>query len=301
MSVAATGRVPGRVAAVRRGWLAAHRFLLLRRLAQLVFLAVFLTGPWFGLWIAKGTLATSLTFDVLPLTDPLVLLQSLAARHWPSATALIGAAIVLAAYLLVGGRAYCAWVCPINPVTDLAYWLRTRLGLAKGWQPSRATRFWLLGAVLVVSAVAGRIAWEAVNPITILQRGLLFGIGLGWIAVVAVFLFDLLVARHGWCGHLCPVGAFYGLLGKAAVLRVSAAGRARCDDCMDCYAVCPEPHVISPALRGTAATSPVILSGDCSNCGRCADVCPEDVFRFALRGDRREHAPAVPADVRKVA
>ena len=89
MSVAATGRIPGRVAVERRGWFAAHRFLLLRRLSQATFLAVFLSGPWFGLWIAKGTLAASLTLDVLPLTDPLVLLQSLVARHWPEATALI--------------------------------------------------------------------------------------------------------------------------------------------------------------------------------------------------------------------
>lgn len=302
MSVAATGRIPGRASAQRRGWLVAHRFLLLRRLTQLAFLAVFLSGPWLGVWIAKGTLASSMTFDVLPLTDPLVLLQSLAARHWPTATALLGAGIVLGFYVLVGGRSYCAWVCPINPVTDLASWLRMRLGLAKGWQPKRVLRFWMLAAVIVVSAVIGRIAWEAVNPITILQRGLVFSIGLGWLAVLAVFVFDLLVARRGWCGHLCPVGAFYGLLGKVAVLRISAAARARCDECMDCYAVCPEPQVIAPALRLSAATaSPVILSGDCSNCGRCADVCPENVFRYAWRGDRRECAPPRPDEVRKVA
>src|SRR3546814_8096019 len=33
--------------------------------------------------------------------------------------------------------------------------------------------------------------------------------------------------------HVCPVGAFYGLLGKRALLRVNASGRAACDDCMD--------------------------------------------------------------------
>ena len=34
---------------------------------------------------------------------------------------------------------------------------------------------------------------------------------------------------NGWCGHLCPVGAFYGLLGKAsAAARVGApAARLR--------------------------------------------------------------------------
>ena len=45
--------------------------------------------------------------------------------------------------------------------------------------------------------------------------------------------------------------------------------------------VCPEPQVITPALKGSG--TPVITSGDCTNCGRCIDVCPDDVFRFSHR------------------
>jgi ferredoxin-type protein NapG len=55
---------------------------------------------------------------VLEDTDPFVALQSLAAGHVPETLGLIGVAIVLAFYLLVGGRVYCSWVCPINVVTD---------------------------------------------------------------------------------------------------------------------------------------------------------------------------------------
>ena len=78
---------------------------------------------------------------------------------------------------------------------------------------------------LAVSAVTGTIAWEAVNPITMLQRGLVFGMGLAWVIVLAVFLFDLLVTRRGWCSHLCPVGAFYGLVGKRSLVRMNAVER----------------------------------------------------------------------------
>ncbi len=283
---------PGAVAVAERGWLSAHKWLLIRRASQLCFLALFLIGPWAGIWLVEGTLASSLTLGVLPLSDPYVILQALAARHWPETTALLGAAIVLLAYALIGGRVYCAWVCPINPVTDLAAWLHQRLGLPKGWQPKRSTRLWLLGTTLLVAAVTGTIAWEAVNPITLLHRGLLYGVGLAWLVVLAIFLFDLFVARRGWCGHLCPVGAFYGLLGAKSLLRVSARRRADCDDCMDCFAVCPEPQVITPALRGKGEASPIVLSGDCSNCGRCIDVCSKNVFAFA---NRFEAAPAVPA------
>ena len=33
------------------------------------------------------------------------------------------------------------------------------------------------------------------------------------------------------------------------------------------------------------AEGPVILPGDCTNCGRCIDVCAMDVFRFTHRFD----------------
>ena len=282
------GERPGQTAIAAKGWLAAHKWLILRRLSQAFFLGLFLVGPLTGFWLVKGNLTSSLTLDFLPLTDPYVLLQSLAAGHWPATTALIGAAIVLGVYALIGGRMYCSWVCPINPVTDLAYWLHDRLGLPKGWQPKRHVRLWILGMTLAVSALAGTVAWELVNPISMLHRGLIFGIGFAWAIVVAVFLFDLFVSRRGWCGHLCPVGAFYGLVGAKSLLRVSAHRRAACDDCMDCFAVCPEPQVITPALKGSGTDSgPVVLSPDCTNCGRCIDVCSVDVYRFTTRFDER--------------
>ena len=293
MSVKAPAEI-GRDAIERKGWLKAHQWLLLRRASQLFFLMLFLLGPWFGIWWVKGTLVGSLTFDTLPLTDPFVALQSLAAGHWPEMTALIGAVIVAACYAAVGGRAYCSWVCPINPVTDAAHWLHARLGLPKGWQPKPATRYWVLGMAFAVSALMGTVAWELVNPISMLHRGLVFGLGFAWALVAAVFLFDLLLSRRGWCGHLCPVGAFYGLVGERALVRVTAAKRAACDDCMDCFAVCPEQHVITPALRGPEGSTPLITSRDCTNCGRCIDVCGQDVFAFTHRFDAAPTPPRPP-------
>jgi ferredoxin-type protein NapH len=191
---------------------------------------------------------------------------------------------VLGAYLLVGGRVYCSWVCPVNIVTDAAQWLRRRLGLGLGARLRRETRYGILAATLVVSLITGVVAWELVNPVSLLHRGLLFGMGLGWTVIAAIFVFDLLVANHGWCGHLCPVGAFYGLLGQASPLRVVARRRAQCNDCLDCIAVCPEPQVIPPALKGERRSlGPVITAGACTNCGRCIDVCSKDVFEFGTR------------------
>ncbi len=281
---------PAHSAIARKGWLRAHKWLVLRRISQLGILALFLLGPLAGIWIVRGNLASSLTLDVLPLTDPYLLLQSLLAGHLPEATALIGAAIVIVFYLLVGGRSYCAWVCPLNMLTDAAGFLRRHWRLRGGAHFSRQARYWILGMSLLLALFTGSMAWELVNPVSMVQRSLIFGIGTAWVFIVGIFMFDLFISRHGWCGHLCPVGAFYSLLGVFSIVRVSASARAQCDDCMDCFAVCPEQQVIRPALKGAERNiSPVILSANCSNCGRCIDVCAQDVFRFSHRFKNSSH------------
>ena len=271
-------------AATERSLWQSNKWLLLRRTTQFSILFLFLLGPWFGIWWLKGNLASSMVLGTVGLTDPFILLQSLAAGHVAGQAAITGAIIVFIFYFLVGGRVYCSWVCPINVVTDAANWLRNRLKLNLSWQLKKSTRLWIMVMALATSAVTGAIAWEAVNPITMLQRGLVFGMGLAWVIVLAVFLFDLVVTRRGWCSHLCPVGAFYGLVGKRSLVRMNAPERTACTDCGDCFRVCPEPHVIIPALRPEKDTdTSVILDSDCTNCGRCIDVCDEEVFRFSTR------------------
>jgi ferredoxin-type protein NapH len=279
--------LPGAEAVRDKGWWQAHRFLVLRRMSQLGILGLFLLGPLAGVWIVKGNLSSSLTLGVLPLTDPFLLAQVLATRHWPETSALLGAALVLGFYALVGGRVFCAWVCPVNMVTDGASWLRRRLGLATGRAPRRTLRVWLLGAVLLTSAVTGMAVWEWVNPVSLLHRAVLFGGLTAWGVVAAVFAFDLLVAPRGWCGHVCPMGAAYQLVGAKSLLRVSARHSSRCNDCADCYAICPEPHILPIPLKGKQGASPVIDTGACTNCGRCLDVCSKNVFVFTHRFDTR--------------
>ncbi len=269
-----------------KGWWRAQRWLILRRLSQFSILALFLLGPLAGIWLVKGNLNYSLTLGTLPLSDPYVALQSLLTGHVPEKLGLIGVFIVLVFYALVGGRVYCSWVCPVNLVTDAAGWLRDRLGIKGSVHLGRQTRYWILAMTLVGSALSGVVLWELINPVSMLHRGLIFGLGTAWTVVMAVFLFDLFVMSRGWCGRLCPVGAFYGLLGHFSPLRVTAKQRQACNDCMDCFEVCPEPQVIRPALKGEGkGIGPVILAPSCTNCGRCIDVCAKEVFRFGLRFD----------------
>jgi len=273
-------KMPGTDRIAEAGWLKANQWLLLRRFSQLSILGLFLLGPLAGLWIVKGNLASSVTLGVLSLTDPYVLLQSLFAGHVMQTTAITGALIVLIFYLLVGGRVYCSWVCPINIVTDTANWLRRKIAVkGHGMRFSIRTGYWIFAMTFILAFITGSIVWELVNPVSMVYRGILYGMGYAWLMIIAIFLFDLFVSQRGWCADLCPVGIFYGLLGSKSILRITANNRDQCNDCMDCFAVCPEPQVIKPALKKLADDkSPIIQSGRCTNCARCIDVCNQDVF-----------------------
>ena len=273
----------GREAREKLGWWHANRFLFWRRLTQLSILAMFLSGPWLGIWVLKGNYSGSLLFDIIPFSDPLITAESLASGHLPSSTTLIGALIIVAFYALVGSKIFCGWVCPLNVVTDCAAWLRRKLGIRQSAKLPRNLRYGILLMILVGSAVSGMLVWEWVNPVSALGRALIYGFGATAWLVLTVFLFDLLIVEHGWCGHLCPIGATYGVIGAKSLIRIKVIDRNLCDNCMDCYNVCPEPQVLRAPLHGKNNESLLVLSKDCISCGRCVDVCAEKVFTFSTR------------------
>ncbi len=283
MMTAGRFEIPSKAALNKKGWLSASKWLLARRASQLSILGLFLIGPWFGIWIVTGNLNSSLTLDVLPLTDPYILLQTLFSGHIPETQAITGALIVVVFYFLVGGRSYCAWVCPVNMITDAAMWLRNRLKIKATIILSRQTRYWILLMTLLSAGISGALVWEFINPVSMINRALIFGMGFAWALIVMIFLFDTFISRRAWCGYLCPVGAFYSLLGKFALIRVNAVALEKCNDCMDCYRVCPEHQVITPVLKRSARETSLIMDVNCTNCGRCIDVCSTDVFRFDHR------------------
>ncbi len=257
------------------------KWLILRRLSQLTVLGFFLLGPLAGIWWISGSLSGSLIFKVVPLTDPLVFLQTIFAGHRPAATALSGALLVSSFYLLMGGRVFCSWVCPVNIIADGAAWLRDRIGIRGVLLFSNSSRYWLLAMVCGLALASQSAVWEMINPVTIFSRGIIFGLGGAVVVGAALFFFDLLLGKRGWC-QICPTGALYSLLGYLSPLKVIARARANCDQCLACYKVCPEPQVLHGPLKEKEA-SPVVRSGQCTNCGRCIDVCPQSVFTFGNR------------------
>lgn len=270
------------------GKLKVWRYILYRRFVQIGTLILFFGSAHWG-WslfdkpILRGNLSSSEFLGFIPLADPFATLQIFLTGHVLHQQVLIGAVIVFLIYLLLGARVWCSWVCPINMVTDLAGWIRKRLPVTDMFRIRRNVRYLVLVLSLLLSILMGVAAFEWISPISIFHRELIFnlgkGLGMTWTAIFAIFIFDLLVLKHGWCGHLCPLGAFYSLVGKVtAPIRITF-DTPTCTHCVECVRVCPEPQVLDFKL---AAKHHMISSSECTNCGRCITVCPEDTLKFDL-------------------
>ena len=117
----------GREALEKKGWWRSHRW----DAGVTSPLSVLRAGDVFErsmVWcgILHGNYSSSLLFDTVPLTDPLMTLQSLASGHLPATVALTGAVIITVLYALAGKRLFCSWVCPLNPINRISELVRRR-------------------------------------------------------------------------------------------------------------------------------------------------------------------------------
>jgi len=258
-----------------------YRYLILRRFTQISLMVLYFGANAWGWTVLMGNLSSSLVLGIVPLSDPYAALQMFAAGAILSVDLLIGVGIITIFYLLVGGRAFCSWVCPINMITDFSSYLRRVLEIDRSQrrQPSsRNIRYWVLVLSLIISFFMGVTAFEFISPISMVHRGIVFGLGFGWAAMLIIFLFDLFVLKDGWCGHVCPLGGFYSIVGKFSLIRVQH-NADNCTACMECKIVCPEKQVLFMIDKESLP----VLSGECTNCARCIEVCNDDALGFHIR------------------
>ncbi len=259
------------------------KFLLARRVVQISLMLLYFLGNAYGFSALKGTFGASLLFGVIPLSDPYTIIQVLFSGFILGADVLLGGVIIVIFYGVFAGRGFCSWVCPVNMITDLANYTRRKLSLdgkeVKYKFLKRSSRYWIMSMSFVVSAILGMAAFEFFSPITIMQRGIIFGFGMGFFVLVGIFLFDLFGVKNGWCGHLCPLGAFYSIAGSKSLIAIKH-NVENCTKCMECKVVCPESDVLSIISKNSG----YITDMECTNCGRCVDVCNDEALHFGIRG-----------------
>lgn len=260
----------------------AKRYLIARRVVQITLLALFAFAPTA---FVMGNLSSSLWFSTLPLSDPFATLQIALASLSVSFSLALGALIIALCYGLFLGRAFCAWVCPVNLITDFASFVREKFGLkaSKFIILSKNLRYMILALSLLLSALLSVPVFESVSYIGVIQRGLILD-GVSWALVgFLIFVLDAFLASRATCSHLCPLGAFYALISRFALLRVKY-DLAKCTKCYKCVEICPERQV----LAHIGKEQKNVISGECIRCARCIEVCADDALGFNLLDLRRK-------------
>ncbi len=270
---------------VYQTYTAAHAYDLLapseKRLYDVmeVLTAPFVTDPENDLDVVKGN-TWSASFWSYKISDPLAVLGQSAAGlgfHWPFVlTALLPVLVTV-----IFGRIFCGWICPATLIyelnTNFAAWLRWA-GLNPGTRVfDKRWKYGVLAAGLGLSMVSGTVLVAGVYPPAIIGREIYYAVALGGFGIGSAFfigtlLFDILVARRGFCRYVCPGGALYSLLGRYRPVRIRRIVES-CNDCAKCNAVCE--FGLDPLRDG--------FGQECNNCTACMAVCPTDALTFTLR------------------
>lgn len=90
------------------------------------------------------------------------------------------------------------------------------------------------------------------------------------IILLAIVISSLIIFRP-FCKYLCPLGAFYALFNRFALVRLYC-DTSKCISCGKCSSVCK--MCVDPTLTPD--------SGECIRCGDCVKACPEGALRCGI-------------------
>lgn len=263
----------------------APRKWLRRRWATLLAVnLLFVVSYQLDIQLLEGTLTTS-RFMGFHMADIFAALQVMLASRIVMINLVIGT-VTIALLCLIGGRVFCAWVCPYHLLSEWAEMIHLRLvkrKLIRNHSFDRRARTWLWVTFSVLAALTGYTIYETLSPTGIVSRALIYGPGLAMAWIAAVLLFEIFYSRRAWCRYACPIGLTYGFVGIAAPIKVSYE-LENCFHDGSCRTVCLVPHVLNVTRKGRAEKASLDLDADCTRCGACVDICPTNSLTFKIQG-----------------
>ncbi len=197
----------------------------------------------------------------------------------------IGFFVILTFYWLLGGRAFCSWVCPYHFFAEMGervhdYILKKRKIREKTYDITVKYVFWI--GLLIVAFLTQQLVFEDLNPVGILSRAMIYGPGLALIWVVLLLAYEIFGIKRFWCRYVCPIGVTYSFVGDLSPMSVKF-DLDKCAHCRDCQDVCLVPHELWFVKKGAATREVHFTGGDCTKCGLCIDVCYSGALSFGLK------------------
>lgn len=279
-----------------RRWFRLAFWTWTHRAVQLLFLLALVWGASGGFRYIGGSTSATRILGRLALADPLAAIEITLARRVLAPQLLLAAIPVLLFYLLVG-RAYCAWICPLGLLLELNQSLRgfvqRRLRRRHHKLPEfsldKRTKYGVLVAALTLSLLTSLPVFLLVSPINIFARAFIYGFDIAFWLIVFIALLEWITPRL-WCRSICPLGAFYSLLGHFRIVGVNIDHvKEEAAYCQLCAYNCPMGiEIVKDHLKAGHAA---IRDPECTSCGVCVDRCPRGALSMGFSLSFKKQPP----------
>jgi NAD-dependent dihydropyrimidine dehydrogenase PreA subunit len=215
-------------------------------------------------------------FGALESLYTLLFLGTYVQKIYSGTVVLLGLTVVIT---ILFRRSFCGLLCPFGALQELFGLLgqkifKKRLVVPlKLDRPLRYLKYAALALTLVMAWYYGKLwmapydPYSAYSHITTISASIaedpLAVIGF---ALLAVTLLGSVLYDRFFCKYLCPMGIFYGIIGKISPTIVER-NDGLCIHCKSCSKVCPVNIDVEKAVR--------VTSIECINCNECVLVCPK--------------------------
>ena len=171
---------------------------------------------------------------------------------------------VIGLMILLTGRAWCAYACPVGYTLDLLTALFRRLKVRQMKRTDKFNRAIRIFKYFFFVFYFVLHFWIGFDP--------------GWILVFLLVVTAPFIVRF-WCSF-CPCGLFFGWLNRISPLKLEKDS-SKCLYCGSCSRQCP----MQSKRISIQKTDGGVFSDECMMCGECIGKCPADgAIRLTLFG-----------------
>ena len=180
--------------------------------------------------------------------------------------------IALVVGLILTGKSFCGWICPLGSVQEwlgklgrklfpriydkLPRKLSYVLGFAK---------YLILAWVVYQTALTAKLFFEPWDPYWNLFNIWTSEIAISGYVVTGLTLFFSLFLERPFCRFACPLGAINGLTNSFSLLNIKREEKT-CIHCDRCNQMCPMKIVVSQQTT--------VDNIECIRCLQCTEICP---------------------------